>query len=224
MSTSKIKGAIFDIDGTLIDSMPIWVTVADRYLESQGKQAEPDIADKVFSLTMDQSAAYMQSHYGVDRTIDEIKQGFIDVVTDFYRNEVTLKEGAKEFLDELKKRDIPMVLATVGDANLASYALNRLGILDYFTDLLTAIDFGTDKTEPLIYLKAAEKIGCKPSETAVFEDVVHALDTASKADFITVAVEDKASLKDRKKIEAVSDFYIKTYHDFRINPGFTIFD
>ena len=224
MNTGKIKGAIFDIDGTLIDSMPIWVTVADRYLESQGKQAEPNIVEKVFSMTMEQSAAYMQEYYGVKKTVSEIKQGFIEVVADFYKYEVKLKPGAKDFLFELDKRNVPMVLATVGDADLASYALNRLGIEKYFKDLLTAKDFCTDKTEPTIYLKAAECIGCKPRETAVFEDVVHGLDTAGKADFITVAVEDEASFKDRKKIEAVSDFYLKTYYDFRINPGFQVFD
>lgn len=223
MKKEKIKGAIFDIDGTLIDSMPIWMTVPDRYLELQGKKAEPDIAEKVFSMTMDQSAEYMRTRYGLNLTVDEIKQGFIDVVTDFYRTEVTLKPGVHEFLSELEKRGIPMVLATVGDADLASSTLERLGVLGYFSDLLTAKDLDTDKTEPTIYLKAAESIGCRPSETAVFEDVVHALDTARKAEFITVAVEDVASEKDRKKIEAMSDFYLKTYHDFSINPGFEVF-
>lgn len=206
-----IKGCIFDIDGTLIDSMPVWHDLGARYLESIGITPEHGLSDILFPMTAGEGAAYLKEHYKLDADTEDVLKGLSDITADFYRNEVQLKNGAYDFVYDLHRRGIPMVLATVGDPVLEKAALKRLGLLDFFSRTFVCDDYGTTKREPLIYLKCAEYLGTEPSETAVFEDVLQAVESASSAGFITCAVEDADSAGDREKIKEVSDHYFRDF-------------
>lgn len=203
-----IKGAIFDIDGTLLDSMPIWTDVGARYLRSIGVTPEKGLGEILFSMTMEEGAAYLRRTYDLSQTESEIQKGIVDIIGDFYRYEVPLKAGMREHLAHLSSQNIPMTLATTGERELAEAALTRLGVWLYFSAMFTANELHTSKKEPLIYHTAANFMGTAPHETMVYEDVIHALTTAKKAGFQTTAVEDTASEKDKAAILAIADHYI----------------
>ncbi|MGN0708792.1 MAG: HAD family hydrolase [Anaerovoracaceae bacterium] len=206
-----IKACIFDIDGTLLDSMPIWRDLGARYLESLGITPEHGLSDILFPMTAGEGAAYLKEHYGLQAGTDDVLKGLSDITEDFYRNEVRAKKGAFDFVSGLYDRGIPMVLATVGDPVLGEAALRRLGMLGFFRKTFVCDDYGTTKREPLIYLKCAGYLGTEPGVTAVFEDVLQAVRTASQAGFITCAIEDADSAGDREEIRKTADHYFEDF-------------
>lgn len=210
-----IRGAIFDIDGTLLDSMPIWNDCGAVYLRKLGVTQEPGLGELLFPMTLEQSSAYLKEHYGLRRSEAEIRQGVLEVVAEFYREQAPLKPGAKELLEQLRDRGIPMILATTGDAVLARAALERLGVWQFFRGMLTASELQTSKHEPKIYLEAASLLGTEPAETAVFEDVLYAVETAKAAGFFTVAVADDASAGDEAALRHVADVYLHALNEYR---------
>jgi HAD superfamily hydrolase (TIGR01509 family) len=203
-----MKGAIFDIDGTLLDSMPIWNDLGARYLETLSIQAEENLGKILFPMTMEEAAKYMKAQYRLSQTADEILQGVLEIVENFYRYEVGLKPGVETYVKGLHRKGIPMILATTGDKELATAALTRLGIRKYFCDILTVSDYGTSKHEPDIYQKAAQILQVPPSECVVFEDVFYALETAKAAGFLCAGVKDAASADDWERIRTIADYWI----------------
>ena len=111
----KIRGAVFDIDGTLLDSMKIWNDAGERYLKTCGKKAEDGLADILFEMSMEEGAQYMKDRYGLEKTIEEISSGVLAAVEGFYRNEAELKPGAQELLEAFASRGIRMTVATSSD-------------------------------------------------------------------------------------------------------------
>ncbi|MGI5888463.1 MAG: HAD family hydrolase [Oscillospiraceae bacterium] len=206
-----IRSAIFDIDGTLLDSMKVWDDLGARYLRSRGVEPEENLAETLFPMTLEEGCSYMKEHYRLPEGEETIKKGIGDIFARFYNEEAELKPGAAEYVRKLHGMGIPMVLATVGDAQLERNALRRLGILGCFKKLFNCGDYGTSKREPLIHLKAAEFLGTKPSETAVFEDTYAAVHSAHTAGFFVAAVEDAASSADRDKIRKEADIYIRDF-------------
>lgn len=206
-----IRGCIFDADGTLLDSMKIWDDLGERYLILQGKNPEENLSQILFPMSLEESSAYLQKHYLPDLSVQEIQNGFMHLIERSYASEIPAKPGAVSFVHKLQEKNMPMMVATISDPEMIRSALQRLGILDCFMDVLDTVSMHTDKSQPDIYLKACQCMGTKPAETAVFEDTLIPLCTAEKADFHTVAVEDSASLSDRKEIMHTADL---TIHDF----------
>ena len=118
--------------------------------------------------------------YQLDKSISQIIEEVLKIVSDFYRFEAPLKPGVKKTLEWFKERNIQMTVATSGNRELTEAALARNGILDYFEQIYTCTETGAGKDEPLIYLKAAESMQAEPNETLVFEDALHAAETAKK--------------------------------------------
>ena len=203
-----IKGIIFDADGTLLDSMHIWGELGARYLSSIGKKAEEGLAEILFTMSLEESGAYLKKAYDISDSVEKIMSDMLNLIEVFYKNEAELKKGAAVFLEFIKQKNIPAVIATSGNRELLLEALKRLRITDYFSEILTCTELKTSKKEPLIYLRATEIIGTQPEETAVFEDVLHGIKTAKNAGFVTFAVEDEASKNDRDEIKTISDYYI----------------
>lgn len=206
-----IRGAIFDIDGTLLDSMPIWQNVGARYLISKDRVPEDNLAKNIFHMTLEESCVYLKEKYSLSESTEEIKEGVLGIVRSFYINEVKLKDGVRNLLTFLGDRKIPMICATTGNEDLAEAALKREGVFDMFKGILTCTELGTSKREPLIYLKAADTLGTKPDETLVFEDVIHAILTAKSAGFVTVGVEDKESAAVKEDIMREADYYVSKF-------------
>lgn len=203
-----IKAAIFDVDGTLLDSMGQWHTVAYRYMKSIGVQADEHIGNELFALTVNQAASYIIEEYNLSRTIEEVVEGMNKIVKDFYENEVVPKPGAKELLEAFKKRNIPMVVGTSTDRHCIEAGLNRLGLMDYFDRIFTCSEVGKAKSEPDLFLQAMAFMGSKPEETVVFEDGLYSIKTADSLGLITVGVFDEVSRADQNEIKKIVDFYI----------------
>ena len=106
------KGAIFDVDGTLLDSMPIWEDAAARFLAGLGIRAQEGLGDIMFRMSLDEGAVYLKNTYGLDMSVEEVKAGVLGVIRDFYVNQVQPKAGVREFLKELSSRRMPMYIAT----------------------------------------------------------------------------------------------------------------
>lgn len=126
-----IRGAIFDLDGVLLDSMAIWNDLGARYLQNQGIQPEPGLSETLFSMSMEQGAEYMKQHYHLSQTAEEILAGIQEMLQDFYFYKVKVKEGAKELLAFLQEKGIPMTAATSSPREHVTRALQRNGLLDY---------------------------------------------------------------------------------------------
>ena len=212
-----IKGIIFDVDGTLLDSMHIWGEFGKRYLASVGIEAKPGLAKILFPMTLDESSKYLKKEYNLPDLTEKITEDTIKLLSDFYRYEVAPKPGALSFVKRMRSRNIPMAIATSGDRRILETALERLGINDCFSVILTCSELRTNKRVPHIYLRASELLGTKPEETAVFEDVLHAVKTAKAAGFVTYAIKDEASVVDCERIQEIADYYHTDFNSLNIS-------
>lgn len=207
-----IKGAIFDLDGTLVDSMFIYETLGEDYLRTLGVSPQENLKETFDSLTLEQSAVYCKEHYGIALSAEEMIAGINDMVADHYLSTLPMKPGVAEFLNKLKENGVKMCVATVTDRHLAEAALVRLSLREYFSEIFTVATVGHGKDEPHIYRTAAEHLGTKKAETAVFEDAFYALKTAKKDGFFTVAVFDIYE-KNQSGMKSLSDYYLESYYD-----------
>ena len=207
-----IKGAIFDFDGTLVDSMFIWDTIGEEYLRSLGKEPHEDLKETFMTLTLEEAAVYYREHYGVTLSVKEIVDGVNAMVEQTYRTKVTLKPGIAEYLAWLKGNGVRTCVATVTDRYLVEETLERLGVRHYFSEIFTCAEVGFGKDKPVIYQKALEHLGTAKDETYVFEDMLFALNTAKTDGFPTVGVYDRHEVH-QDELKELSDYYIRDFSD-----------
>lgn len=207
-----IRGAIFDFDGTLVDSMFIWKTAGDRYLRSLGKEPENDLQKTLKTMSLQQSAAYMQRAYGLSASVEEIMEGINRTVEDFYFNTVQPKTDVIPFLERMKEQGIKMCIATATDRYQVEAALRRCGIDIFFSDIFICSDVGHGKDEPVIFRRALEHLQTTRADTIVFEDAFHALQTANADGFMTVAVYDSSEER-QEELQNLADFFLESYHN-----------
>ncbi len=209
----KFKGAIFDLDGTLLDSMPIWNGIGEKYLLSKGIAPQENLSKRFREMDLLQAAEYYRDRYGVTDGTQEIIHGIEGLIEHFYREEVTAKVGVKEFLERLKAANVRMCVATANSRELAIAALKRCGLCDYFEAIFTTNDMECGKNCPAIYDKALAFLGLQKSEVIVFEDALHAIETAAKAGYTVAAVQDNSAKADEGEIMRTADFYISDYRE-----------
>ena len=209
-----IKGAIFDIDGVLLDSMGIWDDLGARYLRSLGRIPEEGLNKILFSMSMEQGAEYLNEHYGLNKSVKETVDGIGKMLEDYYFYEVLLKPGAKEILEFLKSKSIKMAAATSSPRTHIEKALSRNGLLGYIEKIYTTSEVGVSKHSPDIYNLAADFLKTKSEETLVFEDSLYALNTAKEAGFVTVGVFDEKGESNQAELENQADLYLKKLDDF----------
>ena len=210
-----IKGAIFDLDGTLLDSMFIWDTIGEVYLHSLDIEPRENLAETFKTFTLEESAEYYRTHYGVTLSVAEIVDSVNRMIEDLYKTTVPLKKGVAEFLAGLSKAGVRMCIATVTDKYLVEAALTRLKVRQYFGEIITTAEVGCGKNDPNIYSTALAYLGTEKHETLVFEDVLHALMTAKNDGFPVAAVYDKHELR-RTEMKENSDYYITNYETVKI--------
>ena len=209
-----IKGAIFDIDGVLLDSMGIWDDLGARYLRSLGRIPEEGLNKILFSMSMEQGAEYLNEHYGLNKSVKETVDGIGKMLEDYYFYEVLLKPGAKEVLEFLKSKNIKMAAATSSPRTHIEKALSRNGLLGYIEKIYTTSEVGVSKHSPDIYNLTADYLKTKPEETLVFEDSLYALKTAKEAGYVAVGVYDEKGESNQAELENQADLYLKKLDDF----------
>ncbi len=207
----KMEGAIFDLDGTLLDSMFIWDTIGGDYLRRRGIEPGTDIDEVFKAMSLQTAAAYYKREYGVADSVEEIVAGVNRMVESLYRESVPPKPGAADFLAELYRRNIPLCVATATDRYLAEAALSRCGLLKFFKGIVTCAEVCSDKNSPEIFEAALKILGTPKDSTVVFEDAVHAVRTAKKAGFPVVAVYDPSFSFFETAIRKLADVYIKSF-------------
>lgn len=210
-----IKGAIFDMDGTLLDSMPVWEHASERYLQGKGIAVEEKLSEILFSMSMRQGAEYVKEKYGLEEGIDTIVAGVNEIVFTAYEKEVQPKEGIRELLEELRGRGIPMAVATSTDRPMVETALRRTGLEPYFARIFTCTEAGAGKAEPDIFYAAAEFLGTDTGETWVFEDALYAIRTAKAAGFPVVGIYDETSRREQDGIRALADIYLRDWNEMK---------
>lgn len=207
-----IRGAIFDVDGTLLDSLSIWDTVAEDYLRSLGIEPRENLAETFKTFSLEQSAEYFRSVYGVKQSVKEIMDGIDAMMETFYRQTAPLKPGVAEFLRALAQNGVKMAVATATDRHLIEAALTRCGVRAYFTDIFTCTSVGKSKNEPDIYRAAREALGTKKEDTWVFEDAYHAAKTAADDGFPVAALFD-ASEDEQDALKKTAKLYLRSFED-----------
>lgn len=206
----RIRGAIFDVDGTLLDSMFIWDTIGETYLRSIGYQPKENLNETFKNMSLHQAARYYQTEYGVARSIDEIMDGVNAMLERYYRFEVPLKPGVAELLERLRQSGVKLCIATATDRHLVEAALDRCGVLSCFGEIFTCNEVGHGKDEPDIFEAALRFLGTRREETLVFDDALYAVRTAKEAGFPVAVIYDSHE-KNQKEIRALADFYIENF-------------
>lgn len=203
------------MDGVLLDSMPVWENAGKFYLKQQGREPKPGLTQVLFTKTILEAAEYMRVTYELMETEEEIVNGMISLISDYYNTKIPMKEGALTFMKCLKEQGIPVTVATSSERILAEMGLGRLGFLPYIDGIFTCLEAGAGKEKsPAVYLDAWKSMGTELAATWVFEDVLHGIRTAAKAGFPTVGIYDASSNKNQELIRQEATIYLGDLTDY----------
>lgn len=207
---ANIKAAIFDMDGTLVDSLSFWPTIwkkiGKKYLGIDGYDPDPELAKRVQTMLLCDAAVYLNEACSIGADNDEFKEYICNQLNDFYKTVATVKEGAFELLEHLRAKRVKLCLATATQSEYARTAYTTLGLDKYLPVFISCTDIGKGKDQPDIYLRAIELLGGTPEETYVFEDSYVALKTAITVGIHPVGIYDKYNF--HKDLESISEIYL----------------
>ena len=209
----EIKAVIFDLDGTLVDSMWMWKAIDIEYLGRYGYDCPEDLQKAIEGMSFSETAVYFKERFSIPDTLDQIKADWIAMSIDKYRYEVPLKPGAGAFLAELKARGIRAGIATSNGREMVDAVLESLKITDYFDVVTTACEVAAGKPAPDLYLQVAERLEVRPEDCLVFEDVPAGILAGKRAGMQVIAVEDKFSMDMEGEKRALADAYIRNYEE-----------
>ncbi|MBO5231230.1 MAG: HAD family phosphatase [Clostridia bacterium] len=209
----NIKAAIFDMDGTLVDSLMLWdvlwSTFGERYLND--KNFTPSIEDdkKVRTLTLKDAMTLIHNNYNLGESGEELLAEANRIMIDFYANSVELKDGVRAFLEHCKNNGVKMCIASATAPELIDMALKHCNIEKYFLKVFSCGDIGKGKDKPDIFLEAVNFLGTEIKDTWVFEDSLTAIETATKIGMSTVGIYDKFNYG-QDKIKEIATEYINS--------------
>jgi len=206
-----IKCAIFDLDGTLVDSMEYWTILPIEYAKRNNLKIDKNLPERFLAMSITESALYFRNHLGLLKPVETITKELNDIMEVYYMNNVEIKAGISRLLEEFDARGIKMAVASATDKYLIIEILQKLNILKYFPFILTSSEVGSSKKNPKIYLDCAAHFNIEPKETIVFEDLPYGLKSSKNVGFITVGIYDEPSKKLQKEIKKYSDYYFLSF-------------
>lgn len=209
-----ITGAIFDMDGTILDSSAMWETVEASILLELGYTPKPTLLEDVLPLGALDTAPFLKKDYRMKESAEEINAAIDRKIARYYRCDAQLKPGALEFLKALKSRGVRLALATATARRHALAALELTGALPLFDAVLSCEETGHTKYEPVIFLEALRLLGTDRHATWVFEDALYALRTARASGFPVCGVEDRSAWRQREEIQAEADCYLPSFEQW----------
>ena len=209
----RVKGVIFDLDGTLVDSMWMWKQIDVEFLGRYGLEVPKDLERVIEGMSFSETAVYFKERFQLPMTLDEIKSTWNQMALDKYSNEVKLKPGADEFLQYLSQNGVAMGIATSNSRQLVDAVTKALHIQGYFGSITTACEVKAGKPAPDIYYKVSEDLKVKPDSCVVFEDVPAGILAGKRAGMKVYAVEDEFSKDLKNEKVKLADGYIKDYRE-----------
>lgn len=214
---NNIKGVIFDLDGTLVDSMGVWAKIDVDYLNNLGHEVPNNLKEEITHLGFKEVAKYFKKRFNIADSEEEIMKTWHDMAYIEYKENIKLKPGAREFLKQLKESNIKIGLATSNSYPLLEVSLKSNDIFDLFDSITITGEVSRGKNFPDVYLLAAERLGLDPKDCAVFEDILPAVKGALSAGMKVFAVEDHTvSDEERTEIKKYAHEYIESFNDLLI--------
>ena len=216
---NNIKAAIFDLDGTLIDSMGVWVQIDIDYIKEIG-HANIDLKklkEEINHLSYRGTAEYFKNRFNLEFSVDEICARWHEMAYEKYSKDIKLKEGVFEFLTELRNSGVKIGLATSNSVELAKASLEFNGIADLFDSITITGEVSRGKNFPDVYLLSAQRLGVEPKDIIVFEDIPVAVEGAKKGNFKVIGVYDEYSAHHEVEMIDKSDRFIKSYTELLVN-------
>lgn len=208
-----MKAAIFDMDGTLLDSMHVWDKITSEFFKKYNLTYTSELLEQFQEMTLQESCMLIKERFALSQSADEINSELNRMAADEYINRIPLKPYAKEYVTQLHKSGIKLAIATSGYYDLCRAALSRTGIWDMFDAVALSSEVGVNKANPDVYLLAAERLGVKPEECTVFEDILTGTLGAKKAGMKVIAIYDESSENVSEQIRAAADGYIMSWSE-----------
>ncbi len=205
------EAVIFDMDGSLVDSMWVWKDIDIAYLGRFGLEVPEDLSQLIEGKSFTETAEYFKERFALDRSVELIKADWNEMAWNLYRTRVMLKPGAKELLDYCLENGIKLGIATSNSRQIVDMVTQERGISDYFSCVMTSCDAKKGKPAPDIYLLTAERLSVKPENCLVFEDIVCGIQAGKAAGMEVCAVEDAYSVYQREEKRKLADYYIRDF-------------
>lgn len=207
------EAVIFDLDGTLVDSMWIWRDIDIEFLGSRNLPFSEDIQEKIEGMSFRETAEYFKERFPLTETVEELMDLWNEMAFEKYKNEIPLKPGVVEFLKMLKQNNIKTGIASSNSLVLIETVLKTHGIYEYFDSIHTANEVEKGKPSPDIYLLVAKDLNVEPSNCLIFEDIVMGILAGKNAGMTTCAIEDEYSKENRKEKQETAEYYIQDYFE-----------
>lgn len=204
----EIDAVIFDLDGTLVDSMWMWRSIDIEYLARFGIELPEDLQKIIEGMSFSETAYYFKERFDLPDSIDQIKSDWNQMAWEKYMNEVPLKEGVIELLTYLRQNNIPAGIATSNSRELVELIIEKHGMNEYFTSIRTSCEVAKGKPSPDIYLLVAKDLGVEPSRCLVFEDILQGIMAGKNANMKVCAVYDKYSESEQEEKIKLADYFV----------------
>lgn len=210
---NEIQAVIFDLDGTMADSMKVWTDIDIHFFESRNMEFPPDLQKAIEGMSFTETAAYFIERFQLPETVEELKATWGAQAIDEYRDNVKVKKGVRSFLEYLRASGIKVGIATSNSRSLVDAFLEANGLTDYIDHIVTSCEVCAGKPAPDVYLKAAELLDTKPEHCLVFEDIPMGILAGKNAKMRVCAVEDTYSLGMTEEKKKLADYYICDFDD-----------
>lgn len=219
MMLKDVDAVIFDLDGSLVDSMWIWREIDIEYLAKFGIPLPENLQAEIEGKSFSETAHFFKERFRIPDSVEKMKADWNRMAWDKYRFEVPLKAGVREFLKRCRDNRIKLGIATSNSRELVETIASVHGLKDYFSCIMTGCEVEKGKPAPDIYLAVANALKVKPARCLVFEDIVPGIQAGKAAGMKVCAVEDEYSAYQREEKKALADYFIEDFHTAGLGLG-----